>query len=391
MRRRRVGTGAAVAALTVMASAGHILYPAWLAWRTRANRDRVGSVRAREEQKDRTWPDITVLVAAYREAGVIARKLEDVRSNGYQGRLNVLVVADGDPETAAAAESCGARVLSGPDRLGKSQALNRGFAEADTQIVVISDANNRLTPDALSALVEHFDDPDVAAVAGEKADDGRGEGVYWKFESWLKKQEDRLGTTIGLVGELSAIRADMWRPIPPDVAIDDLWTALDIAERGYRIAYEPTARALEPTIPLALQWERRTRTIAGALHVIARRRRQLRPSSGLVAAELWGHRLVRYTVSPVSHVALLVLAVAKARSSVVARVFLLGHLCAGASLLVEAQSDATDAETGAMPSHPLMTAVAALGHVVFLQAVALGGLARYLRGDRQTKWSTPAR
>lgn len=388
MSRRRVGMGAAVAALALMASAGHVLYPAWLAWRTRGGRGRVAP--AREEQTDRTWPDITVLVPAYREAGVIARKLEDVRTNGYEGRLTVLVVADGDPETAAAAESCGVRVLSGPDRLGKSQALNRGFAAADTQIVVISDANNRLTPGALSALVEHFDDPDVAAVAGEKTDDGRGEGMYWRFESWLKQQEDQLGTTIGLVGELAAIRADMWRPIPPDVAIDDLWTALDIVERGYRVAYEPRARALEPPIPLALQWERRTRTIAGALHVIAQRGRQLRPSSGLVAAELWGHRLVRYTVSPVSHVALLVLAVAKARSSVLARVFLLGHLAAGASLLVEAHMDASGDDTRA-PSHPVIIAVAASGHVVFLQAVALGGLARYLRGDRQTKWSTPAR
>jgi hypothetical protein len=378
-----------VVALTLSASAGHVLYPAWLAWRTRGGRGR--AIPPRAEQRERAWPDITVLVPAYREAGVIARKVEDVRTNGYGGRLTVLVVADGDPETAAAAESCGVWVLGGPERLGKSQALNNGFAAADTEIVVISDANNRLTPGALSALVEHFDDPEVAAVAGEKADDGRGEGVYWKFESWLKQQEDQLGTTIGLVGELAAIRASRWRPIPPDVAIDDLWTALDIVERGYRVAYEPTARALEPPIPLALQWERRTRTIAGALHVIARRRRQLRPSSGLVAAELWGHRLVRYTVSPVSHAALLVLAITKARSSALARIFLLGHVCAGAGLLAEAQRNATADDTGPAPSHLVATAVAASGHVVVLQAVALGGLARYLRGDRQTKWSTPAR
>jgi poly-beta-1,6-N-acetyl-D-glucosamine synthase len=391
VRRLRLGTGAAVAGLAITASAGHVLYPAWLAWRTRGRRGRVDV--AATPAGDRTWPDITVLVPAYREAGVIASKLEDVRANGYPGSLACLVVADGDPETAAAAERCGARVLSGPDRLGKSQALNRGFAEADTQIVVISDANNRLTPGALAALVEHFDDPEVAAVAGEKleADDGRGEGVYWKFESWLKQREDQLGTTIGLVGELAAIRADVWRPIPADVAIDDLWTALDIVERGYRVAYEPTARALEPPLTsLALQWERRTRTIAGALHVIGRRADQLRPSTGLVAAELWGHRLVRYTISPVCHAALLVLAAARLRSSVLARAFVLVHLCAGAGLIVETHTTAGEAD--ASPArHPVAAKLGALGHVVFLQAVALGGLLRYLRGDRQTKWSTPER
>jgi poly-beta-1,6-N-acetyl-D-glucosamine synthase len=399
MNRRRLGTGSAIAALAITASAGHVLYPAWLAWRTRGGRGPVAAARGRT--KDGTWPDLTVVVPAYREAGVIASKLEDLRANGYQGSLAFLVVADGDPETAAAAaECCGVRVLSGPDRLGKSQALNRGFAEADTQIVVISDANNRLTPGALAALVEHFDDPEVAAVAGEKleADDGRSEGVYWRFESWLKQREDELGTTIGLVGELAAIRADVWRPIPEDVAIDDLWTALDIAERGYRVAYEPTARALEPPMnSLALQWERRTRTIAGALHVISRRAGQLRPSAGLVAAELWGHRLIRYTASPVSHAALLVLATAKVRSSALARAFLLAHVCAGAGLIVEARTTATgpSGESGGAGAtwsrHPVMTKLAALGHVVFLQAVALGGLVRYLRGDRQTKWSTPER
>ena len=82
-------------------------------------------------------------------------------------------------------------------------------------------------PGALAAAVEHFDDPEVGAVAGEKVEDdgGGGESIYWRFESWLKQREDRLGTTIGLVGELSAIRAEAWRPIPPDVATDDFWAA----------------------------------------------------------------------------------------------------------------------------------------------------------------------
>ena len=82
--------------------------------------------------------------------------------------------------------------------------------------MVISDANNRLAPGALAAVVEHFADPDVGAVAGEKLEDdgGGGESLYWKFESWLKQHEARLGTTIGLVGELSAFRAQAWRPIP---------------------------------------------------------------------------------------------------------------------------------------------------------------------------------
>ena len=55
------------------------------------------------------------MVPAYREAGVIAAKIDDLRANGYPGSLEILVVADGDPETAAAAERAGARALTGPN------------------------------------------------------------------------------------------------------------------------------------------------------------------------------------------------------------------------------------------------------------------------------------
>jgi poly-beta-1,6-N-acetyl-D-glucosamine synthase len=378
-----------VASLVAAASAGHVLYPVWLAWATRgheAQRWADPDPSGRE-----AWPAITVLIPAYREANVISDKIEDVRANGYPGSLDIVVIADGDPETAAAAEQAGARTITGPERLGKSQALNRGFAEVGTPIVVISDANNRLVPGALSALVRHFDDSHVGAVTGEKIvdDGGGGESLYWRFESWLKQREDRLGTTIGLVGELAAIRLEAWRPIPPDIASDDLWAALDIIEQGYRVAYEPTAQAVDPAVPtLAAEWERRTRIASGALHVLVRRRHQLLPSAGLVAAEIWGHRLVRYTVGPIAHLLLLGIAVRRIRTSRVADVFLLGHVWAGLALKRRAGPATMDGDGGGRsPSLPA-TAAKAAGQILFLQGVALGGMSRYLRGDRQTKWST---
>ena len=394
MSRPRLGTSAVVGSLVAVAAAGHVLYPAWLAWRTRGGRGRAAVTP--EAAEPGASPELTVVVPAYREAGVIAAKIDDLRANGYPGSLEIVVVADGDPETAAAAERAGARALTGPERLGKSQALNRGFAEATTPLVVISDANNRLVPGALVALVEHFADPAVGAVAGEKLEDdgGGGESLYWKFESWLKQREDRLGTTIGLVGELSAIRAAAWRPIPPDVATDDFWVALDIIEQGYRIAYEPRARALDPPADsLAASWERRIRSVSGALHIMVRRRRQLQPSAGLVAAELWGHRLSRYTVGPLAHLALLVMAVAKVRSSALARAFLLANLAASAGLVVGARAGEPtgDVPEGAAPRRLLATASAGAGQVMFLQAVALGGMVRYARGNRSTMWSTVER
>jgi cellulose synthase/poly-beta-1,6-N-acetylglucosamine synthase-like glycosyltransferase len=325
-----------------------------------------------------SWPPITVLVAAYREAGVIGAKVEDVRQNGYLGELEVVVVVDGDPETADAANRAGARVLSGTDRLGKSQALNRGFKEATTPIVVISDANNRLAPGGLAALVRHFDDPSVGAVTGEKSEeDGGGESMYWRFESWLKRREGSLGTTIALVGEFTAFRRDAWRPIPEDVAIDDIWAALDLSERGWRIAYEPDARAVDPPAPsLADQWERRTRSVSGALFIFARRRHQLGPSGGLVAMEVWGHRLGRYTVSPLAHVLLVAVAFGRLRSSHLARLFLVGHVIGLWGIF-------RPPPAGRWWRSPVVM----VSQVLFLQGVALGGLVRFVRGERHVAWT----
>jgi hypothetical protein len=317
-----------------------------------------------------------------------------------------MVVADADIETAARAEHAGATVVTADDRLGKAQAINLGFSKATSPIVVLTDANNHLAPGAIAALVRHFNDPHVGAVAGEKVEaDGGGEDLYWRFESWLKQREWRLGTTIGLVGELAAVRLDAWRPIPSDIAIDDLWIALDLSGRGYTIAYEPGAKAFEPPVhTLRQQWERRTRSVAGALHIFERRRSQLGPEGGLMAAEIWGHRLARYTVSPLAHVALLSIAARRARSSRVAKLFLLGHVIGASVVARRASSDSCEpastpgasAPGVAPPSVSSGAALArrvadGLGQGVFLQAVALGGIVRYLRGDRPTRWTTVRR
>jgi len=340
------------------------------------------------------WPAVTVLVAAYAEAETIGPKVRDVLANGYPGLLDVMVVADADVETAARAEHAGATVVTADDRLGKAQAINLGFSKVTAPIVVLTDANNHLSPGAIAALVRHFNDPRVGAVAGEKVEaDGGGEDLYWRFESWLKQREWRLGTTIGLVGELAAVRTDAWRPIPSDIAIDDLWIALDLSQRGYTIAYEPDAKAFEPPVhTLRQQWERRTRNIAGALHVFERRRSQLGPEGGLVAAEVWGHRLARYTVSPLAHVALLSIAARRARSSRVAKLFLLAHLV-GVTAVARREASEKRSTPGAAPPVASATRRIAdgLGQGVFLQGVALGGIVRYLRGDRPTRWTTVRR
>ena len=317
-------------------------------------------------------------MAAYREAAVIEAKVADTLGNGYPGDLEVLVVAD-DELTAAAARRTTAKVVEPGTRQGKSAALNLGVREATGEVVVLTDANAFLAPGSLTAMVRWFADPTIDAVAGEKRVAEEGEGAYWRYESWLKQREFAAGTTIAVVGEVAAVRRSAWRDIPPDCAVDDLWIAFDVVEGGGRIAYEPEAAATEdPNDRLADDWERRTRIMTGMLDVCWRRRRLLGAGSP-IALQLWGHKVLRSTVGPAAHAILLLRALRSARRSPLAALFVAGHAAAGAGIAARA--------TGRPVPKPLRPAV----QVVLLQAVALGGMARYLRGNRPALWPKPER
>ncbi len=311
-----------------------------------------------------------MIVPAYRECEVIAAKVEDVGRNGYPGELEVLVVTEDTP-TAEAARQANAQVLNAGERLGKAEAVNRGVTAARHPIVVITDADTRLAPGSLAALARWFGDPKVSAVAGEKRVEGTAEQIYWRFESWVKRRESLRGSTIGLVGELAAVRRSAFQQIPADVIVDDLWIGLDVIEQGGAIRYEPQAIAIERLSPgLWASWERRTRTVAGLIDLLWRRRGLLVPWRSPVAVELWGHKLMRAVLGPLAHAALVAQAFASLHRSRIAAAFVIGHVVAACAL------------ARAAPTLPERFAA----RVLFLQATGLGGTARYLRGDRPAAW-----
>jgi hypothetical protein len=179
---------------------------------------------------------------------------------------------------------------------------------------------------------------------------------------------------------LGALRRAAVKPIPTDLAVDDLWLGLDIVEQGLRIVYEPEAAVLEDgNESWREDWERRTRVVSGAFDVLWRRRPMLDPRHSPIAVELWGHRLVRQSAGPIAHAALLAWALRCSRRSRVAQAFVLGHLVAGQALARKMR--------GGSPSGPERIAA----QVLFLQLVAFGGMARYLRRDRPALWPKQSR
>lgn len=222
-----------------------------------------------------TLPSVTLIIAAFNEADVIRKKLENCRELNYpKDKLQVMVVADGSsddtPDVAREFEDDGVLVLFSPERRGKSAALNRGLKQATGDILVLSDANAYYLPDAIKNLVVHYADEKVGCVSGRKtvrdseSQIAESEGLYWRFESSLKKLETKTGSTVGVVGEMNSLRRSLFEPIPEHVINDDAYLALRILSAGYRVVYEPEAVSWETSAATtADEVKRRQRINAG--------------------------------------------------------------------------------------------------------------------------------
>ncbi len=194
-------------------------------------------------------------------------------------RLQILVAADGSNDRTAEIvqqfAGRGVELLYQPERRGKMAAINRAMSQARGEIIVFSDANNLYQPDALSALAAPFNDPQVGAVSGAKhvvrGDGalGESEGLYWKYESLIKRQETRLGSCTGVSGEILAIRKVLFQTPPAYVINDDFYIAMQVIRQGYRLIYTPAARSYERVSPTAQdEIARRSRIIAGRYQAI---------------------------------------------------------------------------------------------------------------------------
>lgn len=255
-------------------------------------------------------PEITLVIAAYNEEEVVDEKMQNCHELIYpNNKLHICWVTDGSNdatnERLSAYPDC--TVLFQPERQGKTAALNRAVPLINTPLVAFTDANTLLNPEAIVEMVKRFFDPKVGCVAGEKrirqqekGDATAGEGLYWKYESFLKSLDDELHTAVGAAGELFAIRRELFEPMPNDTLLDDFILSMRIASKGYKIAYCQTAYALEePSSDIHEEEKRKVRISAGGLQSIYRLRHLLNPFRyGLLNFQYVSHRVLRWSVTP---------------------------------------------------------------------------------------------
>lgn len=221
-------------------------------------------------------PAVTIIIAAYNEAPVLEQKIANSKAISYpQGKLKIIVITDGSTDQSAAMLSNYPDILHlhQPERKGKYAAIKRAMLEVSTELVVFTDANSMLNRDCILRMVPHYTDQKVGAVAGEKkirTDDhpsavGQAEGMYWQYESFMKKMDARFYTVVGAAGELFSIRSSLFKPSEKELILDDFMIAMEICLQGYKIAYEPGAFATEsPSVSLAEEQKRKVRIAAGA-------------------------------------------------------------------------------------------------------------------------------
>lgn len=262
-------------------------------------------------------PQVTLLIAAYNEQGVVQEKMLNTMALDYPtDKLKIVWVTDGstDNTNRMLAQYENVTLLYEAPRRGKSAAVNRAMSFLDTSIVVFTDANTMLCPQAIKEIVTQFTDPKVGCVAGEKRvmqlaqqDATAGEGIYWKYESVLKSLDYRLYSAVGAAGELFAIRRELYVALPHDVLLDDFVMSMKIAQRGFKIAYCKEAYAIEaPSEDIAQEAKRKVRIAAGGLQSIIRLSALLNIFRyGTLSFQYISHRVLRWSITPILWFALL--------------------------------------------------------------------------------------
>jgi cellulose synthase/poly-beta-1,6-N-acetylglucosamine synthase-like glycosyltransferase len=325
-------------------------------------------------------PQVTAIIAAYNEQDVIAQRIANLRSLDYPpDRLQVIVASDGSSdETVSRARAAGADSVLELPRGGKIRAQDAAVAQARGELLVFSDANAVWDRDALRRLVGAFADPKIGYVCGDvsflDAGGTNQEGLYWRYEMWLRRMESALSSVTSGNGAIYATRREAYLEVDP-LAGHDLSFPFSMVKRGWRAIYVDEARATEKMAP----------TIEGEF---ARKRRMARRTwptvfgsgllsprgySPLYALMIFSHRILRYLV-PFLH--LIALA---------ANLALLGQgVLYIVTLALQLALYAAAALAPALPARPLLVA---RYYVVTNWALA-AGLWDWLRGERSPTWET---
>ncbi|HUB61236.1 MAG TPA: glycosyltransferase family 2 protein [Puia sp.] len=349
-------------------------------------------------QRPEDWPTVSFIVAAYNEKDCLHEKILNALDQDYPAdKLEFIFITDGSTDDTPQIAASFPRIIAlhEPERKGKSAAINRAVAAARNRILIFSDANTILNREATRNIARHYADPTVGGVAGEKKvlsatlhakDVGESEGLYWKYESFLKRQDSAFYSVVGAAGELFSLRTNLYEPLPNDIILDDFILSLRVAQHGFRVLYEPDAFATElPSFSIADEQKRKVRIAAGGFQAM-----------GILAPLLafWrhprltylyvSHRVLRWALSPLCLVlAWLSNAILFAKTP---------NLIYGLLLAAQTSLYVLAALAALFPALKKKSRLIKLGsYFVFMNVSVFLGFLRFLRGKQAATWEKARR
>ena len=251
-------------------------------------------------------PRLVMIVVARNEAARIQAKIETCLAQDYPpDRLRVLIVSDGstdgmdDVVRRFATPRVG--LLTFPLSRGKAACLNDAIAGCDEEVLVLTDARQRLSPEAVRYLVLNLADPRVGAVSGELvfvADDvnafSSGIGAYWRYEKGIRRSQAAIHSVPGATGALYALRKSCFSPIPPCTILDDVAIPMHVAMQGQRVVFESRALAYDhPSTEARQERRRKVRTLAGNFQLLSLYPQLLLPWRNPIFIQFVSHKLLR--------------------------------------------------------------------------------------------------
>lgn len=261
--------------------------------------------RSTSANAEAALPTVSIIIAAHNEERRIREKLVNTKALDYPRELmEVLVASDcsTDDTDAIVLETNGVRLIRADEHLGKEYAQSLAVAAATGDILVFSDTATSVPVEAIRNLVEVFSDPVVGAVSSEDqfvTEDGSvaGEGLYVRYEMWLRSLESRLAGLVGLSGSFFAARSSVckeWDIVSPS----DFNTALNCARQGLVAVSSPAVIGIYKDIKNSTkEFQRKVRTVVRGMTAVARAPVVLNPAKmGLFAFQVWSHKIMRWLV-----------------------------------------------------------------------------------------------
>jgi poly-beta-1,6-N-acetyl-D-glucosamine synthase len=337
----------------------------------------------------RYQPQVSICVPTHNGEAELATKLDSLLAQTYPAsKTEILVYSDGSTDRTAeivrhyAERDPRVRLIVSGTCLGKPTALNRLRQEARGEVLVLTDARQPLCAEAVAALVEALGDPDVACVSGNLVLDGKaGSGFYWKYENWIRKNEARFRSMVGITGPLSAIRKRDLSAIPEDVILDDVWIPMSLRLQGRKVLLREDAIAYDRAFKDRREFARKVRTLAGNYQIFARMPALLNPLANPSWFETVSHKVMRL-VCPWALLGLFGASALGAIGAATPRERLLYRLLFGAQL----------ASYAAAAIGPRGGRVAGIARTfVMMHAASLVGLWKFLRGQQKVTWQLPER